>query len=268
MSGLLTALLEEIRIEYVSRMQASGCNEPYLTAERLCHERLFLEADLLAEIIEQDPTLLAARAGDLIMNRQESENPSVGIIVCSNILAAALEGLLAVAVDRAWLEVDDDGRILVDDEELLRDSQYPISIDYSRSETAKRNISQGGVSKLSQIFAASESDYLDSLQQSTRDVDAYQRALDISSSHAVFAPEEISPLVAENPLLLGLRPEDMMDEDLFDGDPPAGLIISAHLTHMMLQHMLELGVEQGVLVLDSSGHIIVPDLPKAPPTIH
>lgn len=268
MSGLLTALLEEVRVEYISRMQAKACNEPYLTAERLCHERLFLEADLLAEIIEQDPTLLAARAGDFIMNKQASENPSVGIIVCSNILAAALEGLLAVAVDREWLETDDEGHILVDDEELLKDSQYPINIDYSQSETAKRNISIGGASKLSQIFSAAESDYLDSLQQSTRDLDPYQRALDISSSYSVFAPEDISPLVAENPMLLGLRPEDIMDEDLFDGDPPAGLIISAHLTQMLLQQMLELGVEHGVLVLDSSGHIIVPDAPKAPPTIH
>ncbi|WP_299179161.1 hypothetical protein [uncultured Neptuniibacter sp.] len=268
MSGLLTALLEEIRIDYVRRMQANGFTEPYLTAERLCHERLFLGADQLAEIVEQDPTLLAARAGDLIMNRQESENPSVGVIICSNILAAALEGLLAVAVEQEWLDIDEEGHVLVDEEELSQDTQYSIDIDYSTSETAKRNIALGGVSKLSEIFATAESVFLDLLQENTRDKDAYQRALDISSDYSVFAPEDIAPLIAENPLLLGLRPEDLIDEDLFDGDPPAGLIISAHLTRMMLHQMLELGVEHGVLVLDSSGHIVVPDEPDEPPIIH
>ncbi len=97
MSGLLTTLLEDVRVEYIARMQSNGCSEPYLTAERLVHEKLFLETDQLAEIIQQDPSLLAARAGELIMNRQESENPSVGVIICSNILAAALEGLLGFA---------------------------------------------------------------------------------------------------------------------------------------------------------------------------
>ncbi|WP_415892155.1 hypothetical protein ACMXYN_12815 [Neptuniibacter sp. PT8_73] len=268
MSGLLTALLEDVRAEYVARMQATGCSEPYLTAERLCHEVLFIEADRLAEIIEQDPTLLAARAGDLIMNRQESENPSVGVIICCNILAAALEGLLAVAVEREWLDIDEEGNVLVDEEELNQDSQYSIDVDYSTSEVATRNIALGGASKLSGIFSAAESAFLDALQENSRNKDAYQQALDISSDYSVFAPEEIAPLVAENPLLLGLRPEDLIDEDLFEGDPPAGLIISAHLTQMMLQQMLELGVEHGVLVLDSSGHIIVPDEPKEPPTLH
>ena len=268
MSGLLTTLLEDIRIEYVSRMQSNGTTEPYLTAERLCHEKLIIETDLLAEIIEQDPTLLAARAGDLIMNRQETENPSVGVIVCSNILAAALEGLLAVAVEREWLEVDDEGHILVDEEELSQGSQYSIDVDYSTSETAKRNISLGGVSKLTQIFSVAESEFIKALQQNPPEKDAYQQALDISSDYSVFSPEDISPLIAENPLLLGLRPEDLIDDDLFDGDPPAGLIVSAHLTRMMLHQMLEIGVEQGVLVLDSSGHIVVPESPEEPPTIH
>lgn len=268
MSGLLTALLEDVRAEYVSRMQANGCSEPYLTAERLCHEFLFIEADQLAEIIEQDPTLLAARAGDLIMNRQESENPAVGVIICSNILAAALEGLLAVAVEREWLDIDEDGHVLVDEEELKQDSQYEINIDYSTSQTATRNISLGGASKLSTIFSAAENAFLEVLQENSRDKDAYQQALDISSDYSVFAPEEIAPLVAENPLLLGLRGEDLIDEDLFEGDPPAGLIISAHLTQMMLHQMLELGVEQGALILDSSGHIIAPEEPEEPPTLH
>ncbi|MAY42123.1 hypothetical protein [Neptuniibacter sp. UBA847] len=268
MSGLLTTLLEDIRVEYVARMQSNGCIEPYLTAERLCHEKLFLETDLLAEVIEQDPTLLAARAGDLILNRQESENPSVAVIVCSNIVAAALEGLLSVAVEREWLEADEEGHILVDEEELTQDSQYPIDIDYSSSETAKRNIALGGASKLTQIFSAAEADFIKLLETNATVKDPYQQALEISSDYSVFSPEDISPLIAENPLLLGLRAEDLIEEDLFDGDPPAGLIISAHLTHMMLHQMLELGVEQGVLVLDSSGHIVVPEAPDEPPIIH
>ncbi|MCP4596398.1 hypothetical protein [Neptuniibacter sp.] len=268
MSGLLTTLLEDVRVEYIARMQSNGCSEPYLTAERLVHEKLFLETDQLAEIIQQDPSLLAARAGELIMNRQESENPSVGVIICSNILAAALEGLLAVAVEREWLEVDDEGNVIVDDEELSQDSQYPIEVDYSSSEVAKRNITLGGVSELSQIFSAAESAFLDLLNEQNAQRDAYQLALDISSDYSVFAPEDIAPLITENPLLLGLRPEDLIDDDLFEGDPPAGLIISAHLTRMMLHQMLELGVEHGALVLDSSGHIVVPDEPEDPPIIH
>ena len=98
--------------------------------------------------------------------------------------------------------------------------------------------------------------------------DSYQTALDISSNHSVFAPDDIAPLVAENPLLLGLRKDDLIDEDLFEGDPPAGLIISAHLTRMLLQQMLELGAERGVFDMDSSGHIIPPDEPEDPPIIH
>ena len=268
MSGLLTALLESTRIEYVERMQVSDFSEPYLTAERLVHEKLYLDTDQLSEIIDQDPSLLAARAGDLIMNRNESENPAVGVIICSNIIAAALEGLLAVAVEREWLDVDEQGRVIVDDEELTQDTQYPIEIDFSTSETAKRNLALGGASELSQIFSAAEAAFLDTLKEQNSQQDAYQLALDISSDYSVFAPEDIAPLVAENPLLLGLRPDDLIDDDLFEGDPPAGLIISAHLTRMMLHQLLELGVEQGVLVLDSSGHIVVPDDPGEPPTIH
>lgn len=268
MSGLLTALLEKTRIEYIERMQASDFSEPYLTAERLVHEKLYLDTDQLSEIVAEDPSLLAARAGDLIMNRNENENPAVGVIICCNIIAAALEGLLSVAVEREWLDVDDQGRVIVDDEELSQDSQYPIEIDFSRSEIAKRNIALGGASEMSQIFSAAESAYLDMLNEQNSQQDAYQLALDISSDYSVFAPEDIAPLVAENPLLLGLRPDDLIDDDLFEGDAPAGLIISAHLTRMMLHQLLELGVEHGALVLDSSGHIVVPDDPGEPHVIH
>ena len=267
MSGVLTSLLEDVRKKYIEQMLADE-SEPYLTAERLCHEMLFLETDRLAEILEQDPTLLAARAGDLIMNQDESDNPSVGVIICSNIVAAALEGLLAVAVEREWLSVDDEGSILVDEAELARSSQYPSTVDYSRSETALNNVSAGGQSLLSAIFSAAEAAFIESLEKHSNEKDAYQQALDVSSNFSVFAPEDIAPLIAENPLLLGLRPEDLIDDELFEGDPPAGLIVSAHLTRMMLHQMLELGVEQGALVLDSSGHIIVPEEPDSPPVIH
>lgn len=268
MSGLLTALLENTRLEYIERMQVSDFSEPYLTAERLVHEKLYLDTDQLSEIIAEDPSLLAARAGDLIMNRNESENPAVGVIICCNIIAAALEGLLSVAVEREWLDVDEQGRVIVDDEELSQDSQYPIEIDFSSSEIAKRNLALGGASEMSQIFSAAESAYLDMLNEQNSQQDAYQLALDISSDYSVFAPEDIAPLVEENPLLLGLRPDDLIDDDLFEGDAPAGLIISAHLTRMMLHQLLELGVEHGALVLDSSGHIVVPDDPGEPPIIH
>jgi hypothetical protein len=268
MSGLLTALLEDVRQEYVDRVVANRGAEPYLIAERLVHEKLFFNADQLTEILKEDPSLLAARAGDLIMNQQESANPSVGVIICSNIVAAALEGLLAVAVERDWLDVDDQGLVLVDEEELSQNSQYPIEVDFSQSEVAKANLAAGGISEMSHIFGAAEAAFVDALREQNSQRDAYQLALDISSDYSVFAPEDIMPLVAENPLLLGLRTDDLIDEDLFDGDPPAGLIISAHLTRMMLHQLLELGVEQGALVLDSTGHIVVPDEPEEPPTIH
>lgn len=268
MSGLLTGLLEAVRQEYIERVVANGYSEPYLTAERLVHEKLFFDADHLSEILNEDPSLLAARAGDLIMNRQESENPSVGVIICSNIVAAALEGLLAVAVEREWLEVDDDGLVLVDEDELSQSSNYPIEVDFSSSEIAKRNLTQGGSSEMSRVFGAAEAAFVDALQEQNTQRDAYQLALDVSSDYSVFAPEDIVPLIIENPLLLGLRTDDLIDDDLFDGDPPAGLIISAHLTRMMLHQLLELGVEHGALVLDSSGHIVAPDEPEEPPIIH
>ena len=47
MSGVLTSLLEDVRKKYIEQMQADG-SEPYLTAERLCHEMLFLETERLA----------------------------------------------------------------------------------------------------------------------------------------------------------------------------------------------------------------------------
>ncbi|MBY4678443.1 hypothetical protein [Marinobacterium arenosum] len=265
MSSLLTRILEDVRLEYVRLMQESDGLHPYLSAERLCHERLFIEPDTLARIVSEDPTLLAARAGSLVMNKQERENPSVGVIICSNILAASLEGLLTVAVEHDWLEVDEDGALLVDEEEMSQDNQYPISTDYSHSATARSNLTKPGQSQLSAIFNAAEDAFLASLQECSRD--AYQKALTLSSDYAVFAPDDLAPLIAENPLLLGLRPDGLIDEDMFDGDPPAGLIISTHLTRMLLHQLLELAVSEGVLSTDEHGHVIVPDSSDTP-TLH
>ncbi len=266
MSGLLTQILDDVRLEYLKLMQETDFMHPYTTAERLCHEKLFLEIDLLAKIIEEDPTLLAARAGNLIMNRQEEENPAVGVIICSNILAASLEGLLSIAVENDWLDQDEDGNILVSDEDISQETQYPITVDYSHSEAARQNLTRPGVSRLSALFAGAEEAFLESLAEDSRN--AYQSALEISSDYSVFAPEDIAPLVAENPLLLGLRPDGMIDEELFEGDPPAGIIISAHLTRMLLHQLLELGVEQGALSLDSDGNVIAPENPEERPTLH
>ncbi len=266
MSGLLTKILDDVRIEYLQRMQERDFAEPYLTAEQLCHEKLFIDTDTLAKIIGQDPTLLAARAGDLILNRQESENPSVGVIICSNILAAALEGLLSVAVEHEWIEVDEEGNLLVDEEELNQDTQYPVLVDYSQSEIARQNLTKPGISELSHLFGSAEEAYLRALKECSSD--AYQKALQISSDYSVFAPQDISPLVLENPLLLGLRPDDLIDEDLFDGDPPAGLIISSHLTRMLLNELLELGAKEGVLAVDSNGNVIIPKDPDEKTTVH
>jgi len=266
MSGLLTQILDEVRLEYLELMRESGFEKPYVTAERLCHEKLFLDVDLLARVVEEDPTLLAARAGDHIMNRQEGENPAVGVIICANILAAALEGLLSIAVENNWLEEDEDGSIIVSSEELEQESEYPITADYSHSETARNNLTRPGASRLSTLFAAAEESFVDSLQQDARD--AYQSALEVSSEFSIFAPDDIAPLVAENPLLLGLRPDGMIDEELFEGDPPAGIIISAHLTRMLLNQLLELGMEHGALATDSDGNIILPQDPEQKPTLH
>ncbi|MGB0468895.1 MAG: hypothetical protein ACPGF7_15400, partial [Pontibacterium sp.] len=254
MSALLTQVLDEVRLEYLRRMQENGFSEPYLTAERLCHEKLFLETDTLAAVIDQDPTLLAARAGDLILNKQQQNNPSVGVIICSNILAAALEGLLDVAVDHGWLEKDEEGRILVDEEGFNENAQYPMAVDFSQSEIATKNLTLPGISELSKLFGSAEEAYLRALQQSS--CEAYRKALQISSDYSVFAPQDIAPLILENPLLLGLRPDGLIDDDLFAGDPPAGLIISSHLTRMLLDELLDLGAREGVLSVDAQGHVI------------
>ncbi len=264
MSEALTRVLDAVRESYMHLMQDSGGLKPYATAEQLCHEQLFIDVDLLAAIIEEDPTLLAARAGELILNAEEADNPAVGVIVSANVIAAAMEGLLSLAVEHNWLDVADDGSILVDEAEM-QCSEYAITADYSHSITARENLTKPGQSRLSLIFNEAEEAYLAALETCSRD--AYHKALQMSSEYAVFAPDDLAPLVAENPLLLGLRDDDLIDDDIFEGDPPAGLIISTHLTRMLLHQLLEIAVSQGVLGIDEQGHILTPDS-ESTPTLH
>lgn len=263
MSQQLADLMDRVRQEYVRRMQENGQSEPYLTAHRVCQQMLGLEPAELAALIADDPKLLSARASELVEDPEEMDNPSVGVIVTSNICAAALEGLLVVAVNRQWLEVDSDDRIMVDAWEL--DNVPPVkSIDYSKVEGP--DLQSGGASQLSLLFNAAEKAYLKQLSEAVHD--AYQLALQVSSDYVVFAPDDLAPLIVENPLLLGLRDDGLVDEELFAGDPPAGLIISAHLTEMLLQQLLELAHEQGALALDSSGQPILLDSEEDSPIVH
>lgn len=263
MSQLLADLMDRVRQRYVRAMQDNGQHEPYLTAHRVCQSMLQLPPVQLAELVAEDPKLLSARASELVEDPAEIENPSVGVIICSNICAAAIEGLLAVAVNREWLGVDEQDRILVDAWELDNVPEVR-SVDYS--EVDGPNLDHPGNSKLSLMFNAAESEYLKRLAEAAHD--AYQLALQVSSDYVVFAPEDLAPLIEENPLLLGLRGDGLVDEDLFEGDPPAGLIISAHLTEMLLQQLLERAQEQGALALDSSGQIIIPESEDDNPTVH
>lgn len=263
MSQRLAQLMDRVRLEYVRRMQDNGQSEPYLTAHRVCQQMLSLPPTELAALIAEDPKLLSARAGELVEDPDEIDNPSVGVIITSNLCAAALEGLLAVAVNREWLQTDAEQRILVDAWEL--DNVPPVtSVDYA--EVDMPELPRRGSSQLSQLFNAAERAYLQQLSEAAHD--AYQLALQVSSDYIVFAPEDLAPLIEENPLLLGLRGDGLVDEELFEGDPPAGLIISAHLSEMLMQQLLDVAQEQGALALDSAGQLIVPDSDEDAPTLH
>ncbi|SEG22493.1 hypothetical protein [Marinobacterium lutimaris] len=258
----LAELLEKVRIEYVQVMVDQGETEPYLTAHRVCNECLWLSGEELAALIDEDPKLLSARASDLIDVDRERPNPCVGAIVTSNIVAAALEGLLAVAVNRNWLEVDSEGRVLVDAHEL--DSVPAVhGVDYTEAgEFAPKR----GRSHLSDLFHLAEKAYVERLEDGPHD--AYQLALMVASDHAIFTPDELAPLLVENPLLLGLRGDDLLDDDLFEGDPPAGMIISAHLTEMLVQQLLERGVEVGAIGHDGEGQPLLSEAEEDNPTVH
>ncbi|WP_432698571.1 hypothetical protein ACQUQP_09575 [Marinobacterium sp. YM272] len=262
MSRRLADLLEKVRLEYVQVMVDHGEGTPYLTAHQVCNTRLWLPGVELAALIEDDPKLLSARAGDLIDDDRERSNPCVGAIVTSNIVAAALEGLLAVAVNRNWLDVDSDGRVLVDAHEL--DSVPSVSgIDYTE---AGDFVPERGRSHLSNIFHQAENAYMERLEEGPHD--AYQLALMVASDHAVFTPDELAPLLVENPLLLGLRGDDLLDEELFEGDPPAGMIISAHLTEMLVQQLLDRALEVGAIGHDGEGQPILSETEEDNPTVH
>jgi hypothetical protein len=262
MSGRLADLLDRVRKEYVQVMVDNGISEPYRTAHRVCNTRLWLSGPDLASLIEEDPKLLSARAGELIDDDRERSNPCVGAIVTSNIVAAALEGLLAVAVNRSWLDVDSDGRVLVDAHEL--DAVTPVTgVDYS---DAGDFTPERGRSRLSTIFNAAEDSYFERLAEGPHD--AYQLALLVASDYSIFTPEDLAPLIVENPLLLGLRADDLVDEELFDGDPPAGIIISAHLTEMLVQQLVERGMEEGAVGHDPDGHPIISATDEDNPTVH
>jgi hypothetical protein len=116
------------------------------------------------------------------------------------------------------------------------------------------------------LFNAAEKAYLRQLGEAPHD--AYQLALQVSSDYVVFAPDDLAPLIQENPLLLGLRADGLVDEEMFAADPPAGLIISAHLTEMLLQQLLELAHQQGALALDSAGQVILPESDEDMPILH
>ena len=262
MSQLLSQIIDQIRTDYLALMEQKNGSNPYISAEMLCNDKLYLDADTLAQVVGQDPTLLAARGGNLIFNAEEKQNPSVGMIICANIVAAMLEGLVEMALDKGWLSADDDGRLVIDAEELSQPEPAVLSVDYSQSETAKNNLSQRSASGLSLILGNAEAAFVDQLSEEQHD--AYSLALQVASEYSVFSPDDISPLVAENPLLLGLRADGLVDEELFEGDPPAGLIISAHLTQMILNQLLELAVEHGALGVDSSGHPLLPERTEKP----
>lgn len=262
MSQLLSEIIEQVRADYLSLMTQRDGQFPYTSAEKLCNERLYLDADQLARIVVQDPTLLAARGGNLIAHEKERENPSVGMIISANIAAAMMEGLIETALERGWLTLDDNDHLMVDTQELQLPEPPAVLVDYSDSEMARINLTSRGASSLSQIMAHAESAFVDQLSESQKD--AYPLALQIASEYSVFSPEDIAPLVAENPLLLGLRADGLVDEELFDGDAPAGLIISAHLTQMIMNQLLELAVEQGAIGIDSTGNPLTSDDSQGP----
>lgn len=266
MSQLLTRLIERVRADYLVLMEQDDGRYPYTTAEKICNERLYLSADELAPIIAEDPTLLAARRGNLIASESERGNPSVGMIISANIAAAMMEGLVDVALEHGWLTVDGDGRLMLNADELKLPEPLAANVDYSVSETARENLVLPGESRLTRVMNSAESAFVERLGDEP--LDAYSLALQIASEYSLFAPDDIAPLVEENPLLLGLRGDGMVDEEMFEGDPPAGMIVSAHLTQMVVSQLLELAVERGVLGSDSSGHPLPPGDDSAGPLIH
>jgi hypothetical protein len=267
MSEILTDILEELRIEYIALLTASKGKEPLLSAERLCAQSLKISSDQLARIIKQDSTLLAARANDLIKDEQEAQNPSAGLIITMNIYNAALELLLEEAVSQHWLNSDDKGVVQFDNDEIDAVDQLVFeAIDFSNSSVALENVSKGGVSVLNKILMDAESEFLEYLASKVSD--AYSLAVQVAGGHSVFAPQDIAPLIDDNPLLLALRADDLIIDEAFESNPPAGIIISSHITQLLLDHLLELAAQRGELAHDSQGQLILPDTVQDKPAIH
>lgn len=263
MSDKLAKLLENVRIEYLHEMNSNGHTYPYLTAHRVANKLLALPGKELAELIASDPKLLAARANELIEDPKEVANPSVGAIVCANLVVAGIEGLIVVAINRQWLTTDEEGGAQIEAHEL--DLVRPFTgQDYSV--TSNEFVAQRGRSKLSELFAQAEASYEEVLKNETHD--AYHLALNVAADHAIFSPDDLAPFIVENPLLLGLRDDNLVDPELFEGDPPAGMIISAHLTEMLVQQLVDKAVSMGALGFDSSGHPILDDNDEDAPIVH
>jgi len=263
MSDKLAKLLDSVRLEYLHEMESNGHTYPFLTAHRVANKMLSLPGKELAELIADDPKLLAARASGLVEDPKEVANPSVGAIVSANLVVAGIEGLIVVAVNRDWLSVDEEGAAQIEAHEL--DLVRPFAgQDYAATDgefTAQR-----GRSKLSELFAGAEASFEEQLESGTHD--AYQLALSVAADHAIFAPDDLAPFILENPLLLGLRDDALVDPDMFEGDPPAGMIVSAHLTEMLVQQLVDRAVAMGALGFDSSGHPIIEDNDEDAPTVH
>ncbi|MGB0733855.1 MAG: hypothetical protein ACPGPF_08810 [Pontibacterium sp.] len=266
MSNKLSLILDQLYAEYGDHIVQASSPTPYLTAEKLCRERFAFNADNLADILADDPSLLAARASDLLEGTDEASNPAAGAIISLNISVLAMEGLLGIAVEKGLLETDEDQSVLVNEDELELAKGLYQPLDFSRSDVATSNLTQRSQSRLSHLIDSAEDSYRHALEQDSSS--AYHQALKISSDFTLLPPDELAPIVAENPVLLALRPDDILDQELFDGDPPAGLIISTHLARILLTELLDVGVETGALAVDSEGQVIVPSDPKAKPTLH
>lgn len=257
MSQILTDILDKIRNQYVQELEHNNGQHPLLRAKKLCSTMLNINTDLLANIVTQDPTLLAARAGSLIKSGDRGDNPSAANVIVMNIHSAALEVLLDAAVHYGWLALDEQGEVQLADSEIEAVGDIDMQeMDYTRSQTALDNVSQGGVSALNQLLHTAEAEYLDLLDSQV--LDAYSLAIQVAGSHSVFTPQEIAPLVHENPLLLALRADDLVVDEVFENDPPAGIIIGSHITQMVIDHLLDQATEKGALALDSQGQLILP----------
>ncbi len=267
MSQILTDLLDKVRIEYIEKLESNNGELPFTVAKQLCSMRLNLNADLLAKIIHQDPTLLAARAGGLIKQGDEAINPCAALVIVMNIHSAAFEVLLDTAVHYGWLTLNSAGEVSLESDEMITVDEIGIpEMDYSRSQQALDNIAKGGISELSRLLANAEAEYLSMLDSQV--LDAYSLAIQVAGSHSVFTPQEIAPLVHENPLLLALRADDLVVDEVFENDPPAGIIIGSHITQMVIDHLLEQATEKGALALDSQGQLILPYNEGEAPVVH